>query len=443
MFIGIGLNLHSRRVTAGAAPTDPTTPNFGLWSALTIASEVGATEYPMVLSALFPPEALTTDYVRLQVRSLPALTEVLNVRVLVGSGSQTFPGLSSITTGSHVLRERLERGIYYGDWSNSVEHGPDVIVPVLTSPIASSTGSTTASIGVTTDTAEGTLYYVLTTAATPPSKAQVKAGQNNGGTAAAWAGSQAVTTTGAKTAAPSSLTAATTYYAYFMHEDVAGNQSTVAAASSITTDAAAAFGISETGAPSTQNIGFGSTTATFAAQSFGVADSSRLMLVLLNANDGGSADASGITVGGIAATRITSASLGNGIAAWIAAVPTGTSGDVVVTMPGNINYIGMKLWRIVGANATPTQVATLAHGFNNSPFNVAVTTPSGGGTIIFAAIESLSGTASWSNATGSSETDNLAETIVSASRTTAGAVTVGLSGFGNQNSGMIALGFAP
>lgn len=113
----------------------------------------------------------------------------------------------------------------------------DITAPTLSSPTDVAASDTTASLGVTTNEANGTLYYVVTTSATPPSAAQVKAGQNNAGTAAVYAGSQAITSTGVKTATATGLTAVTAYYTYFMHEDAAANQSSVSAANGFTTEA--------------------------------------------------------------------------------------------------------------------------------------------------------------------------------------------------------------
>lgn len=114
----------------------------------------------------------------------------------------------------------------------------DTTAPVLTSPTGTQTGSSTATVGVTTDENNGTLYAVVTTSATQPSVAQVKAGQNNGGTAAAYASSQAISSTGAKTFSATVLAPGTTYYAHFVHTDTALNNSTVSSTSSFTTASA-------------------------------------------------------------------------------------------------------------------------------------------------------------------------------------------------------------
>lgn len=112
-----------------------------------------------------------------------------------------------------------------------------VAAPVLTGPTGTQTGATTATIGVTTDVANGVLYAVVTTSATQPSIAQIKAGQNNGGTAAAYASSQTITTTGAKTFSATGLTASTAYYAHFVHTDASSTDSNRSTSSSFTTAA--------------------------------------------------------------------------------------------------------------------------------------------------------------------------------------------------------------
>lgn len=114
---------------------------------------------------------------------------------------------------------------------------PDTTAPTLTSPTGTATGSTTATVGATTDEGNGTLYAVVTTSGTAPSAAQVKAGQNSGGTSANWSGSVAVSSTGAKTLNATGLTASTAYYAHLMHEDAAANQANVVSSSSFTTSA--------------------------------------------------------------------------------------------------------------------------------------------------------------------------------------------------------------
>lgn len=124
---------------------------------------------------------------------------------------------------------------YYGALLTPGVMSADTTAPTLSLPLALPLGDTSGYLGVTTNEANGTLYYVVTTSATPPSAAQVKAGQNDGGTAAVYAGSQAVSATGAQSATATGLSSNTAYYAYFMHEDAATNQSSVSASATFTT----------------------------------------------------------------------------------------------------------------------------------------------------------------------------------------------------------------
>lgn len=101
----------------------------------------------------------------------------------------------------------------------------DVTAPTLTSPTGTQTGSTTASGTVSTDEANGTLYYLASTNATETA-ATVKA-----------ASSQAVGATGSQAVSFTGLTASTTYYAHYVHTDAAANDSTVANSASFTTAA--------------------------------------------------------------------------------------------------------------------------------------------------------------------------------------------------------------
>lgn len=102
----------------------------------------------------------------------------------------------------------------------------DTTPPSLTSPTATATGPTTASGSVTSNEANGTLYYLASTNATE-TDVTVRA-----------AASQAVT----QSATPQSvsftgLTAATPYYPHYLHRDAAGNDSAVASGAQFTTDA--------------------------------------------------------------------------------------------------------------------------------------------------------------------------------------------------------------
>lgn len=124
----------------------------------------------------------------------------------------------------------------------AIDIGGDTTAPVLTSPTGTATGATTATVGATTDEANGTMYAFVSTSATPPSEADLIAG-----TGAVWAGSQAISTTGAKTLSATGLTASTGYYAHLLHRDAASNDSNTVTSAQFTT----AAGASPPGTPGT------------------------------------------------------------------------------------------------------------------------------------------------------------------------------------------------
>lgn len=170
----------------------------------------------------------------------------------------------------------------------------DTTPPNLSSPVGTATGSTTATVGATTDEGNGIMYAVVTSSATPPSAAQVLAGQTNTGASAPWGGNITVSSVGAKTLSATGLAPSTTYYAYVMHRDAAGNNSAVAASSSFTTSAAPAGRI--TTPPLKNNTGtllanisgwtvnvFNSTTGAFVVQKTGLSTDSSGVITFTDA----------------------------------------------------------------------------------------------------------------------------------------------------------------
>ena len=109
----------------------------------------------------------------------------------------------------------------------------DTTAPVLSSPSDNANGSTGASLSITTDEANGTLYWYVSTSATPPSASNLKSG-----TGAVVSGSQAVSASGVQNSSPSGLTASSAYYAHWLHRDAAGNDSAIASGDGFTTAAA-------------------------------------------------------------------------------------------------------------------------------------------------------------------------------------------------------------
>lgn len=197
----------------------------------------------------------TVYWVVTQSAAAPTATQVKAGQDHTGSSADDAGSISVVATGTqtdgatglsvstqfyaHFMHEDSSANQSTVVTSSSFTTPADSTAPTLSSPSASETGDTTASLSVSSDEANGTLYWVVTQSATGPSAAQIKAGQDHTGAAADDNGSQSVTATGTQNANSTGLAEQTTYYAHFMHEDAAANQSTVATSASFTTDATA------------------------------------------------------------------------------------------------------------------------------------------------------------------------------------------------------------
>ena len=102
---------------------------------------------------------------------------------------------------------------------------------------------------------------------------------------------------------------------------------------------------------------------TFTSMSLGAAAADRKILVALGTNRF-AATISACTIGGVSATLVRAQSQINGgtVAFFIAAVPTGTTGDIVMTFSSTITGgVSVGVWRCTGISATAT--ATDGEGY--------------------------------------------------------------------------------
>lgn len=102
------------------------------------------------------------------------------------------------------------------------------------------------------------------------------------------------------------------------------------------------------------------TTYTFASQNFGTAAADRYLICALTsrASDGGARTLSSVTIGGVAATiSVQHNNSGNNASIAIAAVPTGTTGTVVVVFSDSMGECNIALYttnNLVSITATDT-----------------------------------------------------------------------------------------
>jgi hypothetical protein len=110
---------------------------------------------------------------------------------------------------------------------------------------------------------------------------------------------------------------------------------------------------------SSDNTAADLTTYTFAGRTLGAAASNRLIVLGVDAS-ANTIGATAVTIGGVSATQLVAAAGGGTtfISLWVAAVPAGTTGDIVVTFGDGKNRCGIAWWRLVDANATAFHTAS-------------------------------------------------------------------------------------
>lgn len=141
------------------------------------------------------------------------------------------------------------------------------------------------------------------------------------------------------------------------------------------------------------------TTYTFSSLSIGEASTSRHVIVAVLASNSAAtvSTVSTLTVGGVSASLAKRATATNGIAEiWIAAVPTGATGNVVVTFNAGNNRASVGVWaayNLLSATATDSDES------NADPGVISIDVQAGG--ILVAGVYSSTGTVSytWTNIT--------------------------------------------
>lgn len=152
------------------------------------------------------------------------------------------------------------------------------------------------------------------------------------------------------------------------------------------------------------------TAYTFSSQAFGDAHTTRQILVAA----GGHRDnrgVSSITIGGVTASNVKTQGQGAGgtIALYIAAVPTGTSGDVVITWDGATGGgSSVAVWRLVGLSATATDTDGEGYAEGSATNFTLDVNVAAGGVAVAATVNGNSGgephTTVWSNITENYDT---------------------------------------
>lgn len=145
------------------------------------------------------------------------------------------------------------------------------------------------------------------------------------------------------------------------------------------------------------------TTYTFSSLSIGTASSDRKIIVNVHAEANGAGTAlsvSSLTVDGISATLLVAFPTTDGSdrvaqEVWIASVPTGTTGNVVVTMAAGITRCGVGVFATTGASST----ASATYTSTADPLSVSASCQSGGAIIGGAVAQGGSTSFTWAGIT--------------------------------------------
>jgi hypothetical protein len=177
------------------------------------------------------------------------------------------------------------------------------------------------------------------------------------------------------------------------------------------------------------------TVITYSGLSFGAADPNRVVIVGIGARISTASNfVSSVTIGGIGATAVASTYATAGAAnsqsvLYQAAVPSGTSGNVVVTYSVATVRTAITLYRLI----TGTPAATSGgsnFGSGVTILGVALTIPTGGKAAAFSYEAATANAITWTNATlDFSAVNGGTSQYSSATTTTTGSVTV-LSNYG-------------
>lgn len=170
-------------------------------------------------------------------------------------------------------------------------------------------------------------------------------------------------------------------------------------------------------------------TYTFSSLNLGTAYTDRKIIIGIGARAGTSQTPTSVTVGGVTATHVASVVQNGSYAGiYIASVPTGTTGNVVVTFPGGMVRAAVGVWsarRLQSTTATDTATDP------DNPISQALTMAAGS---IGIAVGFTQGTTAhtWTGFTKNfqediSDNNNSSVSGASLARATAGTVTVTMS----------------
>jgi hypothetical protein len=184
------------------------------------------------------------------------------------------------------------------------------------------------------------------------------------------------------------------------------------------------------------------TTYTFASKSLGTAAADRYIIVGVQHRGAVNRTVSSLTVDGISATQVhTIDRSASRVDIWIAAVPTGTTGDVVVTFNSSNSRCVIQVWRAVGIDGSAPHDIADSNAAANDP-TATIDVPAGGVAVGCGMCNGATASATWSGLAedydANTELTMTAGSGNFASTQTGLAVTIDFTSTGGDNIGVFA-----
>lgn len=241
---------------------------------------------------------------------------------------------------------------------------------VLSTPVGTQSGETTANTSVVTDLGLGTLYAAVYPTAATPSVADIKAG-----TGAAWSGTSTSLTLGQNNFSATGLTADTAYKAHFIQTDAVGDSNTVTSSTFTTAAGAATYPNILDGSPTEVLAAVDQSSVTASGYTAPAGSNRKLIVVIHEVHEGGRELGDRTCAwGGESMTQLlvqgeNNTAYGYEIT-WIyeikeADFPSGATGDIVSTMvSGTASRQTISAFTIENANQVTAPVVESVGGFS-------------------------------------------------------------------------------
>jgi len=176
-------------------------------------------------------------------------------------------------------------------------------------------------------------------------------------------------------------------------------------------------------------------TFNFGSLSLGLPDTDRLIVVSACYDSSGASVAPvSLTVGGVSATKLVQlVGAGSGSSVWVAAVPTGTTGNVTFTSGGSETGCAVHIYRLVGYQSAA--YATASSGTGN-PVSTTINVIANGVVIAGILIDNgAPGTNLWTNLTENYDSATIGGSAGTTAASALFSTTIAGQSISNNNSG--------